>query len=69
MKRKASISSALSAVIRQHILASGKTAAQIGRETGIPQPRISAFLRGDDIRLSTAEKLAEYLGLKLVAKP
>lgn len=41
------------------------SAMQLAAATGVPQPRISAFLKGDGISLSTAQKLADYLGLRL----
>jgi transcriptional regulator with XRE-family HTH domain len=51
--------------LRQAILDSGKSAAQLSRETGVAQLSIANFLRGDDLRISAAEKLARYLGLSL----
>jgi predicted transcriptional regulator len=42
----------------------GKSANQLSKLTGVPHPTITRFLAGVGLRLSTAEKLADYLGLK-----
>lgn len=48
------------------IMASGKTVKMVAIEAGVPQPVLSRFVRGErDIRLDTAEKLAEHFGLRL----
>ncbi len=52
--------------IRQAILDSGQSAHQIAAATGIPQPTISRFIAGADMRLATADKLAVHLGLALL---
>jgi transcriptional regulator with XRE-family HTH domain len=51
--------------LKQAIRKSGLSALQLSKETGVAQPTITEFLRGADMRLSTAQKLANYLGLKL----
>lgn len=51
--------------LRNAINASGVSANEIARETGVPQPTITRFLQGADMRLSRAEKIAQYLGLEL----
>lgn len=51
--------------LREAIRKSGKSALELSKETGVPQPTISAFLLGRDMRLSRATKLANYLGLEL----
>lgn len=51
--------------LRQAIRDSGKSANALAREIGIPQPTITTFLNGSDIRLKTADKLAAYFGLDL----
>ena len=51
--------------LRKAIRESGLSAARLGKATGVTQPVISEFLRGKDIRLTTAQKLADYFGLKL----
>lgn len=55
--------------LRTAIRKSGLSLSQLARETGVPQPRITVFLQGKDIRLSTAQKLMARLGLELVKKP
>ena len=35
---------------------------------GVPQPRIHAFMNGKDIRLATAQKLADHFGLVLTVE-
>lgn len=52
-------------VLREAIRDSGKTALELWMATGVSQPTITEFLRGKDMRLKTAEKLASYLGLEL----
>ena len=57
---------ALSHKLRKAIRDSGKSANELAREIGIPQPTISVFLNGGDIRLEkTADKLAAYFGVDL----
>ena len=61
MKRE-TIPQALRTAIRQ----SGKTVYQIAKNSGVAHPVILRFLSGKrDIRLATAEKLAQSLGLEL----
>lgn len=52
-------------VLREAIRKCGLSALRLSKETGVPQPTISEFLRGRDIRLSRAQKIAKFLGLKL----
>ena len=57
-----SLSKALKAAVRGSEL----TAYEIAKRTGISQIILSRFLSGErDIRLATADKLADALGLKL----
>lgn len=58
----------ISDVIREAVKASGKSLNEIARETGIPQPTISRFVLGADLRVSNVDKLAEYFGLQLYGK-
>lgn len=51
--------------LREAIRASGLSALALSRLTGVAQPRISEFLNGRDIKLTTAQKLADHFGLKL----
>lgn len=52
-------------VLRETIAKSGLSANQLAKASGVYQQTISEFLRGKDIRLQTAEKLAAYFGLEL----
>lgn len=51
--------------LRKAIQNSGLSANELARRTGVPQPTITRFLAGADMRLSTAAKIAAYLGLSL----
>src|SRR5688572_9875261 len=56
----------LSQALRDALRASDKSMDQIALETGVSQIVVSRFLSGErDIRMATADKLAEALGLKL----
>jgi ribosome-binding protein aMBF1 (putative translation factor) len=56
----------LSASLREAIRDSGMTAYQIARHARLSQIVVYRFVSGErDIRLSTADKLAEVLGLEL----
>lgn len=53
--------------LRAAIEESGLTAYRIGIETGLPAPTISRFLNNErDLTLGTADRIAAYLGLRLV---
>ena len=52
-------------VLRRAIKDSGISASEIARKTGIPQPTITRFLAGADMRMSKAAEIAAYLGLSL----
>lgn len=58
----------LATTLRRAIAASGKTQLELQAASKVPQPRISAFLRGGDLRLAHASRLARVLGLELRAK-
>jgi len=62
------MSKTMADLLRAKIRASGLSAAKLGKETGVTQQAISVFLRGKDIRLDTAQKLADYFGLTLKEK-
>jgi hypothetical protein len=51
--------------LREFIRGCGKTISAIAEATKIPQPMLSRFLNGKDMRMMTASKLATYLGLEL----
>lgn len=55
-------------ILREAIHNRGFSALALSKVTGVPQPRISAFMRGGDLRLFNANKLADYLGLALQPK-
>jgi hypothetical protein len=59
----------LSSALRQAIRGSDKSVYQIAMDAGVSQIVISRFLSGErDIRMATADKLAETLSLKLAAR-
>jgi len=59
---------ALSSALKQAIEGSQKSVYQIAMEAGVSQIVVSRFLSGErDIRMATADKLAEALELRLVA--
>jgi hypothetical protein len=41
---------------------------ELARQTGVPQPTITRFLAGADMRMSTAAKIAAFLGVSLHTK-
>jgi ribosome-binding protein aMBF1 (putative translation factor) len=57
-------------VLRAAIERSGLTRYRIAKETGIPESNLRRFCRGEmSVRLDKADKLAAYLGLRLVPDP
>lgn len=61
-----SASGPLSLALRDAIRATDKSMYQIALDAGVAQIVVSRFVSGErDIRLATADKLAEALGLKL----
>jgi plasmid maintenance system antidote protein VapI len=52
-------------ILRAAIVNSGQSANEIAKATGVPQPTITRFLAGADMRVSRASKIAAYLGLEL----
>ncbi len=59
------MSQSLAEQLREQIRLSEMSANALARESGVPQPMITNFLNGKDIRLETANKLAAYFGLSL----
>ena len=56
----------LSAALKEAIRASHKSMYQIAQDAGVSQIVVSRFMSGErDIRMATADKLAEVLGLKV----
>lgn len=51
--------------LRKAILDSGHSANHIAKETGVDQTLISRFLRGKDMGIMRASKIAAFLGLEL----
>ena len=68
-KRGAAASTdSLSDALKQAIRSSDQSEYQIAKSAGVSQIVISRFLSGErDIRMATADKLADTLGLKLAA--
>jgi DNA-binding phage protein len=63
-----SASGRLSQALRDALRASDKSMYQIAQDAGVSQIVVSRFLSGErDIRMATADKLAEALGLKLAS--
>jgi len=61
-----SVSGRLSQALRDAVRASDKSMYQIAQDAGVSQIVVSRFLSGErDIRMATADKLAEALGLQL----
>jgi plasmid maintenance system antidote protein VapI len=53
--------------LREAMADSGLTEYRIAKDSGVPQPVLNRFLRGErGISLETAAKLCTYLGLHLV---
>jgi ribosome-binding protein aMBF1 (putative translation factor) len=62
------ISRSLSTSLKNALKHSSKSSYQLAKEAGVSQIMISRFLSGErDIRLATADRLANALGLKLVS--
>ena len=55
--------------LKDAIRNSGMSVLALSKLCGVPQPRIFDFLDGNDIRLGTAQKLADYFGLSLEETP
>ena len=69
MPRRAT-SDALTEALRRAIRSSKITVYEIAKRAGVSQIVISRFLSGErDIRMATADKLAEVLGLELTVRP
>ena len=57
----------LAITLRAAITASGKSRYAIAKEAGVDEQRVHQFMGGTDLRLETASKIAEALGLELRA--
>lgn len=62
------VSKELANTLREAIRKSGKSAYALAGATGVPQPTITRFLAGADMKLETASKIAAYLGMELRKK-
>lgn len=51
--------------LRHAVLVSGQSANAIAKACGVPQTTLSRFLRGEDMSIHRAAKIAAYLGLSL----
>ena len=54
--------------LRKVIRDSGLSANQLAKVTGVDQTTISRFLRGEDMTIHRAAKIAKYLGVELREK-
>ena len=54
--------------LRAAIRKSGLSANELARQTGVKQTTISGFMRGRDMGIHRASKIAKFLGLELRAK-
>jgi hypothetical protein len=60
----------ISDVLRDAIERSGLTHYRIAKDSGIPESNLRRFIRGEmSVRLDKADRLAAYLGLRLVPDP
>ncbi len=61
--------SSLSDLLKQSIRESSKSVEEIAQETKVPSVLIARFLSGEaDIHITTADRLADALGLKIAAQ-
>lgn len=58
----------LAEMLRDAIRKSGLSANELAAQTGVPQTTLSRFLRGKDMGIHRASKVAEHLGLELKPK-
>jgi hypothetical protein len=54
--------------LRQALERCGQTRYAVSKATGIPESVLSRFVRGQPLRGGNLDKLADHLGLVLVAK-
>lgn len=60
------MSDQMTQLLRKKIEQSNMSYLALAAAAGVPQPRIWDFMHGKDIRLTTAQKLADYFRLTLV---
>lgn len=64
------MSQTLTEMLRRVIADSGETLSQLARETGVTQPQLSRFMKGErSLTLESASKLFDYFGLRVEEKP
>ena len=56
-------------VLRQAMIEDGRTLYELAKEAVLETDQLYRFRDGADLRISTASKLAEVLGLELRPKP
>jgi predicted XRE-type DNA-binding protein len=64
-RTKAPARPAITDQLREIIRASGLTQAQVAKLSGVPQPRISEFLRGGSMHSPNLDRLARFFDLEL----
>lgn len=58
----------LAELLRGLIRESGLSLRELSRQTGIPQPRLTVFMGGKEIRTDTAQKLIDHFGVTFKTK-
>jgi transcriptional regulator with XRE-family HTH domain len=59
--------SPLIGVLKEAIQESGLSVNELAKQSGVSQPQLSRFMRGDrSLTLPAAEKLVEFFGMRLV---
>ena len=61
----ASMSKQMAEQLRDAVRNSGVSLLALSKLCGVPQPRLFDFMGGKDIRMATAQKLADHFGLVL----
>ena len=66
-KPKPAEASPLIGILKETIRGSGLSLNELSKRTGVSNPQLSRFMRGDrSLTLPAAEKLVTYFGLRLV---
>lgn len=68
MRAYAALMATVHETLRRELERCGKPHAQVSRESGIGQPVLSRFARGDYLRGRTLDELCAYLKLELRPK-
>jgi len=56
---------AISEQLREAIEDSGETLYRVAKDSGVSYPVVHSFANGGEIKMTSADKLADYLGLEL----